>query len=525
MARTTFVQLPYPLGGVSVHSGFSDQDKGTCADALNARGYDPTTNRLRGAQRCGITKYVATQLNGSNFIQNLEHLTIAQNINVSSGNSIRQLRGVGVAGGTIKTFTRAGYGSPSGGSGALSSSSPFIGSAILLNKIYYADGVNSKYYDGATNTVVSWTATDGLLPVDAYGNLPRLICNWRGRIVMSGLFGDPQNWFMSRQFDALDWEYQPDFIDATMPVAGNNTEAGLVPDVVRTLIPYSDDLLITGGDNSIWQFTGDPAAGGQIDRISDTIGMCFGPSWCKDAWGNVWFVSSRGGLYSMQPGPGGTAAPQRVSALKVDERLMTIDWSANICRMVWDDRFQTIMFFITPTAGGTTINWAYDVRNEAFWPDQFANANHNPTAVHLMDGDDPDDRVALLGGRDGYIRFIDVDAKADDGTAISSYVFLGPIQSNSGKLRMRELRGVLGENSDNVKVEMFRGHSAEAAFDSTTPLWSGNWHASRNYAMRMPAVSQALYLKLSNNVLNKAWQFEGAFADIQGVGKAAGRIV
>lgn len=529
MARSPYSELPYPLGGVSVEMGYQHQDNSqgvTCVDALNSRGYDPATNRLRGAQRCGLSKYVTGQLSGTHFIQCIDHLMTSAAQTASSGNSVRALLGVAVSNGTVKSFTRAGFNNTTNGAGALDATTVYMNSAPLFNRIYFADGKNWKYWDAPTDTVNTWSATAGSLPTDSFGNLPRLICQWRGRIVLSGILGDPQNWFMSRQFVATDFDYgtAPNIADAQQAFAGNNTEAGYCPDIVTCLISYSDDLLIMGGDHSMWQVTEDPAAGGQIDRISDTVGMAFGTPWCKDNVGAIYFFGSRGGFYRMQPSTGGTAAPERISGQRIDNLLQSVDLSKNIVKMVWDDKFQCVMFFITPTDGTTaTFNWCYDVRNNAFWKDQFTNPLHNPTAVHLMDGDDPTDRVVLLGGQDGYIRFIDNASKTDDGTAISSYVYFGPIQTDSGRFKLKELRCILAETSDQATLELFRGHSAEYAYNQPEAHFAVTLDKGRSRAIRIGGAAQAMYLKLSNSTPNTAWSFEQMFAWLEGEGQAAGR--
>ena len=50
-------------------------------------------------------------------------------------------------------------------------------------------GLFSISYNPATDTVDDWTASAGTLPADGDSNTPRLICNWRNRIVLSGLMG------------------------------------------------------------------------------------------------------------------------------------------------------------------------------------------------------------------------------------------------------------------------------------------------------------------------------------------------
>lgn len=222
---------------------------------------------------------------------------------------------------------------------------------------------------------------------------------------------------------------------------------------------------------------------------------------------------------------GVTSVPERISAKRIDELLLTIDFSANVIRMEWDDRFQSVMFYVTPVAGGTTTNWCYDVRNDAFWKDEFGNTNHQPTAVHLMDGDTVDDRVFLLGCYDGYIRFIDLTAKTDDGTGILSYAYIGPLQGDSGKLRMRELRVIMGENSDPCSMRIYAGHSPEHAFISENALWTETVAPGRNPAFRPLITGQAFYLVPYNKAVGSAWQWETAYVEMQSLGHAAGRML
>src|SRR5581483_8833081 len=131
---------------------------------------------------------------------------------------------------------------------------------------------------------------------------PRLLCAWRNRMVLSGLPADPQDYFMSAAGDATDYDYNPAPSVETQAVAGNLTPAGLVPDTVTALVPYSDDVLIFGCDSHVYQMTGDPMAGGRIDLVSDGTGMAWGNAWCKAPDGTVYFMGSRGRVYQMAPG-------------------------------------------------------------------------------------------------------------------------------------------------------------------------------------------------------------------------------
>lgn len=401
----------------------------------------------------------------------------------------RTTRNVAVAGGSAKVFT-SGQVSSIGGSAGLSSLATVIFSSQIGTQLFFADGVSQTYYDSYTNQLLTWVATAGSLPVDDVGNKPRLICTWRGRAVLSGLPRDPQNWFMSAVDNPFDFDYSPATVVVTQAVAGNNSDAGLVGDTVNTLIPASDDNLIFGGDHTIYQMSGDPMNGGSIDRISDTIGMTWGRPWCKSPDGTIYFFGSRGGVYSFQIG----GALAKMTTTTIDERLSVLDFSSTIIRMAWDDRQQGLHVFITPLSAVATIHLWYDARNQAWWLDQFANTNHDPLVVFTFDGDAVADRVLLMGSRDGYIRMWDINATNDDGTAIASNVYLGPIVNGL----VKELQCTLSNGSGNVTWGTFTGSTSQEAIAAAVGS-SGTFAAGRNRSVWPRRYGQAAYISLSSS--------------------------
>lgn len=528
-APSKFFSLPWPAGGISEHQSFTNQERAssrtgtppTCVDARNVRNYDPTTGRLRGSQRCGISKFFAEQC-GPCPVVHINHL-VASSIAVSAGGSgTRSMKGVAVGCGNIRGFDSSGFTATTGGTGVLDATFKSVNSAELFGRLYFCDGTHYKVWDANTDAVDDWIADVASVPLPYNGaHAARLICCWRGRIVLSGVIGDGQNWFMSRLGDALDWDTGATPVDETMAISGNEAETGKCADVINCLIPYSDDFLIFGGDHSIWQMTNDPMAGGRLDLVSGTIGMAFGTAWCMDPAGLVYFVGSRGGLFVMAPG----SLPKRLSSERLEERLAEIDLSTHVVRLAWNDRDQSVMIAITETAGAATVHYVYDTRNAAFWPDSYTNPDHNPMCLHAMDGDDPGDRVLLLGCYDGYIRFLDLEAKQDDGSAISSFVWLGPLQARGGlKVRLHEMQATLGADSDPVTFGVYDGPNAEDAFNRAMPRFSGTWSLPANRAEQRQAINGAIYVRLSSNTLDKAWQLEDIVAAVQTTGRASGRV-
>lgn len=71
------IQLQFPIGGLSDYSGFSDQAPLTTRQGQNVRAIDDQTGQVRGGQRSGSRRYVATTPNGSNKIKHLTSVLVA----------------------------------------------------------------------------------------------------------------------------------------------------------------------------------------------------------------------------------------------------------------------------------------------------------------------------------------------------------------------------------------------------------------------------------------------------------------
>lgn len=495
-------ELLWPHGGLNTVSSFEHQPHQTTCDAKNVRTFDPGTGRARGAQRPGLSKYVASR-QSNNQVQTIGHLMERGAPSSQTALNARTISRMVVTNGVVGKFTTASIVNASGGI-TLNTSTPVIHWAELFGKIYFADGGSAYYlWDAATNAVSAWTPTDGTLPVSG-SERARLACTWRSRIVLSGVKGDEHNWFMSRVGDPLDWEYAPVDGIATQAVAGNNADAGKSPDIINALIPYSDDVLIFGCDSSIHMMNGDPAAGGEIDRITDVTGMAWGEAWCKDPEGTIYFFGSRGGVYRMTPG----SRPESISLDSIEEDLATLDLDNILVKMSWSDREKGFYLHLTALDGSASTHYFWDMRLQAWWPVVYADATTNPTAVWIFDGDAADDRVQLLGCRDGYIRKIDLAADDDDGTAIDSYVWIGPITNRDRPLlRLDEMNAVIATGSNDVTFAVHAGESAEDA-KAASATFSGDWVAGRNRSERRRAQGHAMYVKLSNNTLDETWSFE-----------------
>lgn len=413
----------------------------------------------------------------------------------------------------------------------LTSVAPVVYSTVNNNQIIYTDGYNLKTYNFLTGVAGTLTATAGTLPVDENGWTPRLICTWRNRTVLAGLLSEPYNWFMSSETDSDNWNYDPATSSVAQAIAGNIAEAGEVPDIVTALIPHTDNVLIFGGQKSIHRMSGNPADFGRIDMISDETGIAFGRAFCKDPSGIIYFFGTRGGIWRI----GSTDTPQRIST-PIDAELNQVNLDTHQVQMAWDDDRIGIHIVISPidaTDTATHYWWdAYTDRKTSYqvirtpgswWPMTFANKNHNALCIHVIDSDDPEDRVILWAGRDGYIRAMDPAATDDDGSLISSYVLIGPMMMNGMRFVITDWQAILAADSKDVAWSVLPGECVEAALGADA-RFSGTFSFGRNHSQSVRSDQHVAFLKLSSSSRALRWSVEEMMLMVQPRRLSAQRI-
>lgn len=446
----------YWTGGRTLKLVVSGDDFSLYADDVQIES-TITNTELKGSLYVGLYIQKGTPTNDSVIVDSFTYTSTPSQSN-------RNYRIAAVSGGDI--FTGTPWGSLQatvGGTNALATSGR-VGIQQAFGKAYFCDGVNANYsvLTMSTNTVATWTPTDGTLPVDGTAGA-RYIALYRGRIVLAGLAADPHNWFMSAATDPLDWNYGAT-ASATMAVAGNSTDAGECPDIITCLAPYSDDLMFIGGDHTLWLMQGDPADRGRIDNISYQTGIAGPDAFAFDPNGIFYFFGS-GTVWRMAAG----GVPEPLSRNRMDAAFKAIDLTTNTVHLAWDNVRHGLFIFIVPKTEGATTHYYWDERTDGFWKITFPNA-HGPTTVLRFDGDDPDDNALILGGFDGYLRKIDPSVKDDDGTAVSSYILYPPI-SRGGSLRNTRINGItaiLDTDSDDVVLTAFAEDTIQKVMESAT---------------------------------------------------------
>jgi hypothetical protein len=435
--------------------------------------------------------------------------------------SPRVVYDLAVAGGNIVRFQRdSAYTIPPGGAAALSAA-PYIDATAIFGKVIFTDGLVYRIFDPfkspPTGEISEYKSKNkGRIPPGC-----RLITTWRGRVVLAADPESPFGYHMSAIGDIFDWDFDPPVSRPDMAVQGITSEAGETPDIIRSLYPYNDDLLFLGCDSSVYRLTGDPALGGQLDKISRQVGTGFGHAFTEDKEGNVYFSAAQGGIFVI---PSGSGRPVPLTEDRIERLLQDIDYSANFVELYWNYRARGLHVFVFPFgAGGVPLrHYFWDKTRDAWWEDTFGRAGATevqPTAALVMDGDDPQDRRLLLGCEDGRLRVWDEDAADDDSSPIDSYVTMGPFAPAESfrEWRFSHLKVVLAHNQQGVRYEMFASSEPDVlGIDETgfVPLVgarrSGYLRAGRNQTVLDRVRGDYVAVRLGNGNVGERWAMEKA---------------
>lgn len=74
--------LEFPFRGIDVAVGFADQRPGTTAVGQNVMGFEPSTDRLRGGSRPGLSRFIDQQLPLNAQIGGLTYWHLVQHLNI-----------------------------------------------------------------------------------------------------------------------------------------------------------------------------------------------------------------------------------------------------------------------------------------------------------------------------------------------------------------------------------------------------------------------------------------------------------
>ncbi|MEQ8770065.1 MAG: hypothetical protein RIB60_06105 [Phycisphaerales bacterium] len=166
-------------------------------------------------------------------------------------------------------------------------------------------------------------------------------------------------------------------------------------------------------------------------------------------------------------------------------------------------------------------SWVWERRTDSWWEDVFPTSDMDVTACVVMDGDDPDDRVLLLAGADGYLRKWDRAAADDDDndTAMTSYCLIGPLSPGSlhdrGRFSGFDFAMAAGQNG--AVVRFYASDQADDIGSQVGPNYA--IATGRNNTIRLPVRGQSVWIEVVNETAGERWAVEAIAADVAEAGR------
>lgn len=435
--------------------------------------------------------------------------------------SARTISNLAIALPDIKTFTVSGViATPTGGTGALDTNSEFA-MIIPFNKTgdaVFVDGVSPyrvyRAREGDVEELVAETA--GEIPKRA-----KLGCEWRSRLVLANFPDNPGGYAMSAMGNIRDWDFYPAVVSATSAVLGQLARAEDVPAIITALIPAREDLLIVGGYNSIWRMTGDPQDGGQLDKLSDEMGIAFGHSWAKDPDGRIFFFGlNPPGIYTL----GADGSVVNVTKGTIEEtEFDEIDFSSYNVMLAWNPIDRGIHITLQPRSAVTSAaerHWFWEekstdiARVAPIWTDTFGHEDVSPMVIRSLEGDDRGSRVVVVAGYDGKVRVWDPEALDDDGYGIDAYFdIVVARQTTRVEVMLTETRVTLAPDQDGARLELYANDVA----DRMGPVrHSADISPVKPTTFRKRVRGENIWIRLRNSLPGQRFAFESAWVDLTG---------
>lgn len=546
----SMLPFTFPLRGIAETWGRAEQPEGTTPDCLNVMPYD-LTGRARGGTRpgtykCGTSTYGGGGTNDANS-QWLGQITVEVGTNsayvphVSYGliqPALRYATRTQMSAGRAEFLVlisggQAYYGTASsaltliGGAGVKVDRDALVSAATLDGMMYLVDGTTNICKIDFTVDPPLWATYNGATAggTSPASTQPRLCCIYRKRLIVGGGLGDsqPENFYAARVGDPSDWNYRAP--DPGGAFAGNASKGGQPGEPLTALVPLSDDQLLIGCDRSIWLMNGDIADGGQINVLTRGVGMVNQTAACFDPGGNLFFVGTNG-YYKMHRG--GLAIEPLSDELYPSWFQQPQISAATIC--IYDKERHGSWIFRTPvpqTTNATPVHLFYDHREKGFFPQQLP-LTHGPTVAHLYEHAGNTIARELLysgyasaGGTNKVELYSFAGTSATDaGTAISSYVWYGPLRPSGSLDRESMLLActfTLGEaptgltsSSQSVTYTLQSGKSAFQAYNAPGFSATGTFATTsgRQSKVRARIRGETFMLKLANSTNNKFWNVD-----------------
>lgn len=491
----------FAAAGIAKRFAFQAQRPYTTADAQNVVPADPILGRDRGGSRPGLTKYHA-----SSWGAPARCACIFTNID-----GTRYI----VAETTAAIVYSNIAGSANVGDGA--SSTERVQCVPFGTNVYFVGetGLNvprSMIFNGSGPAGFSVLTPTGDPSVPFPSSIPRAIAVKYNRLWLayggdaSGSSGLPSRFWASAVGDELDFD---DAADITDPTTAYSAEINTTRDRITALIPWFGDYMVFATATSLYVLDGDPhPAGprGTMRQVSTRLGIVDSASWTIGENNEIIALSGSGPI-RLSP-----SAPLQEPELFMRENLpgvLTSPDTANYDHSIgYDSRSRRYFIFRSKISAAAGVDhYVLDLHVNGWWKYQFASTSHEPFCVLPVREVSSQRTDLLLFCRDGYARVFDETSSTDDGTAIASYLWLGPFRANDPRNDgvIKEICGTLAASSGSVTYGLYLGRNAEEAYAATAE-WTGTFAAGRNPPDLPQLRCGTFYVKVSTS--SARWAME-----------------
>lgn len=361
---------------------------------------------------------------------------------------------------------------------AFSAAYRFIDGCEAFGKLFWTDGSIYREYNPKTATLSFYRSrSSGELPLRA-----KFMTRFVNRIFLAGFHDAPERVAASKAGDPYGWDFDPPGPSPAITAAWRSdlSVSGDFPDILTGMGAWKDDYLYLGGEKNVFLVRGDPLQGGKFDQVTKGVGMAFGRAWCFTPDGRFWWVSNEAEMWVASVGSSGVDA--RLVSRRIAKRLRdALDFSVSRPELMYDPRTRSIHVWLFPIGAGDTLfrHFRLGLDNLAWWEDSYGTTAVQPTSALVVDADAAEDRVLLLGSRDGYVREWSPTAPGDDGVRIDSKAFLGPLHDTARgtEALVEDVRVLLARAQGGARIE---GYATEEPDDLGDPVEVASLSPGRN---------------------------------------------
>jgi hypothetical protein len=427
---------------------------------------------------------------------------------------------VAVAGGAV--WASVGESSMQLVSGGVFAPSDDVRMIDFAGEVLMIGGGKARRFDPARRTVSPWTATDEDLP--GYTNPGTTtatgIARHGTRVALFGVAADEQNLYESATSDADDWDTGKDLPSRGQAFTLSGSRPLKVGQPIIGAIETATGALLVGCTQSIHIITGDPALG-TFDTLEVLAGVgVTGPhSICRlSELGGAMLHTTQGLMLHA----GGI--PAQLSRPILTDIVEDTPAGAKIL-CVEDARLGWAILFVTPESG-PGVHLIRDARvaqwggggpgGGGFFPFTLPDAQQ-PTAAITWRG------RALLGCRDGYLRWFDAAATTDDGQPINGSVMLAPIDppdraggpvGPGAEVELTNVSAELDPDSGPVTLTVWGSATPMGVYQTKyrRPLVLHRQHPAGFERMPQPVRDAVLAVEVSGAA---PWMIEQVWADLK----------